>query len=217
MLLLSDLDPGPDDPYVPGAVVIAAPFEGVDGGMPAWDGTDVRKIDQSSLLNKDFNKPIVSFPKGYVKGNVWVSGDFDKTPAILPLPLSGTLYAVPTLSLTFTATLSADHKSSTGGVISGAVDTKAFVCALKPLVLAAFSCSEQIAQPFVDQFSNWADLSANAPNFLNPSMPCDAMSLGAVLDWHAVKTPGAQDIVAVPIAPNACFDGGVVPACDGGF
>ena len=137
---------------------------------------------------------------------------------MLPLPLQGVVYPVMAQSLTFSVALSPDHKSASGGVMSGAIETKQFICALKPLILGAFSCSAAIAQPFVDQFTNWADLSANAPNFLNPAVPCDTMSIGAVIDWHGVKVPAQADVVVVPPAPNPCFDGGVVPDCaDGGM
>ena len=218
MVELQDVDPGADDTYVPGVLYVAAPFDGNDAGVPAWDGTDVRKVDSTSVFGKDLTKPLVSFPKGYIKGNVWVSGDFNKTPAVLPLPLQGVVYPVLAQSLTFTVELSPDHKKALSGVMSGAIETKQFICALKPLILSAFSCSIAIAQPFVDQFTNWADLSANAPNFLNPAVPCDTMSIGASLDWVGVKVPKQADVVTVSQLPNPCFDGGVVPDCtDGGM
>ena len=216
MLVISDLDTTADDTYAPAVLYVVAPWPD-DAGIPAWDGKDHRQIDTSSVVNNDITKPLVVFPKGYVKGNTWVSGDFNKTPSVLPFPYNGSILAIPAESLTLTVELSADHASTKASVLSGAIKSSEFVCALKPALLSQFSCNSTFAQPFIDQFVSWADLSAGAPDFLDTTKTCDAMSIGGALEFVPVKVPAPGDVITVPVQPNPCFDGGIPNCFDGGM
>ena len=86
VLRLTDLDDGPDDPYVPAALYVAGPFT----YAPLWNGADVPNIDQGSVNDGGIGDPKYVLA-GYVKDNVWVSGDFLGPPATLPLVLPGLL------------------------------------------------------------------------------------------------------------------------------
>jgi hypothetical protein len=217
VLVISDLDTTADDTYAPALLYVAAPWPD-DAGVPVWNGKDHRQIDSTSLVGGDVTKPIVAFPKGYMKGNTWVSGDFDKTPSVLPFPFGGSVLAIPAESLTLSVDFAADHVTAKASVLSGAIKSSQFVCALKPALLSQFSCQTFLAQPFIDQFVSWADLSSGAPNFLDTTKTCDAMSLGGALDFVQIQTPVQGDVVTVPITPNPCYDGGGIPDCfDGGM
>ena len=52
----SDLDNGPDDPYVPGALYKAAQWADYGKSKPRFDGSDVREVESSSVLGGELSR-----------------------------------------------------------------------------------------------------------------------------------------------------------------
>lgn len=203
MLVLSDLDSG-DDPYVPGTVLITASND--DAGVPKWDGTDVKSIDAESYTGGDVTKPRTYFPKGYVKNNTWVSGDYQSSPTSFTFPVTGEPVNVSATTMVITATLDDKREKVLGADMGAVFAIGPFVEALKPALASQANCGS--FGLYVDIIEKTPDLPNFAPTFVEPTKTCDALSFGVKLEMLPVQVPQKKDVVTVPKKP---------PPCDGGF
>lgn len=201
VLQLEDLDDGPDDPYVPARLYVAAPF----GSAPLWDGSDRPVIDSASVLDGGLDDPKYTLT-GYLKDNIWVSGDFPGAPLTLPLMAFDRIVEVPTKSILMTIELDGAHSKSlrsTVAVVMGGVE---MIPVVMPGLLQVVACNQSAAQTLFNQyFAVNRDLSSTSPDFVAPSATCDSASLGVAVDWRPVKTP--DTVMYIEPTPYPCDAG----------
>jgi hypothetical protein len=202
VLIISDLDASADDPHAPGALYLASPAP--DATPPAWDGTDARKIDSSSVKDMDLSQPIVPFPNGYVRDGVWVNGDFPTTGGLLLFPFFGGILALDAKTLGLTLTLDAKHEAAVSSTVSAALPFGPFLTSLHDAALTLANCNDQAASLFLNPLKAYPDLS-NVPGLLDPTMACNTLSMGMDLQWIRIKLP--TELEVVPPSGKSC-DGG---------
>jgi hypothetical protein len=182
-----------DNASVPGALFLGGGL----GSPPKFDGTDKWPIDSSSV---DATKEArAKFPKGYMAGGVWVSGEVGTTSATIPLPSFGTTWMVPMESVV----ISFDVASGANGTIAGASQTTKFVDAITPMMKQWGICPgnatfDQIAATIQQS----ADLVSGAPLLQDTSRACNSMSIG--LGFTAAPTSPSGTIVSAPSLPDEC-------------
>jgi hypothetical protein len=204
LIRIDDLDSGPNDPYAPAKLYRASSMK----GQPIkWDGTDVRKVLRDSVLDNDLEKPITNFPGGYVKDNVWVSGD----PATrqLVLPVSESLFITLQLeSALFTMNLAPDHTTATRGHIGGAIAMKAIESLLNPIATSAGFCpGTSLYGSLLRNVQRFPDVVIGEPNLQNTAVECDGMSLGLAFDVAPIQ-PVTELVDPPPAKPDPCSDAG---------
>lgn len=187
VLVISDVDPG-DDGYVPGGLYRVAALP--KGTTAKWDGTDAREVSEDCLVGGDVTKPVVSFPNGYVVGDVWVSGE----PGAFPLTfgVSGTPLTLQLASGRVTIPLDAARtRSPKPALIVGAVSGADLETAMKPIAEAAGLCPTGPSSVFYDgliaTLKTYPDVVIGAPNLQNVSKACDAISVGLGFDLSVIQ------------------------------
>jgi hypothetical protein len=204
MLHIADLDDGPDDPYAPGVLYVTAPR--APGQPPLWNGSDEFAVDTQSVLDGGLDRPRYEFPKGYLKGNVWVSGDFNQTSLTLPMMFFTRFIEVQVSSVTFMLELDAPHATALRAVLAAAIPIDQAMKQFAPVFYEAVGCSKSLTDTLLNSVVKPnADLGAAAPDFVTPDKPCEVISVGFALEWVPTKAPAA--VVAVPATAGTC-DGG---------
>lgn len=206
MMRFDDVGEGDDDPYVPGAFYVTSATD----DPPRFDGTDLRDVLSDSVVGADLDKPITRFPKGYLKGGVWVSGEL--TAATLRIPF-GKRASAPLAydAMVMTTKLSADRTKASGGVLAGALSVPAFEAFLAPIAADSKICpGDPLYKSIVGAIARYPDLSLGAPSLQDPTRSCDGVSMGVGFELAPVKPPAK----VVPVTPpvSNCGDAGV----DGG-
>lgn len=226
LLRLDDLDDGPDDPYVRGAMYVTVPRDPNFTAKPVWNGQDRFAVD---LLTVDVNdegglpeggspdggptdasapdagdaegggapgqspfidKPVYVFDKGYLKNNVWVSGDFRETPKTLPLFVLDRITEVETSTVTLVAELTPTHDGILASQLSAAVATPEAEAKIGPIALELAFCLQVGADYMMNNFIlPRRDLGNNPPTFRTPGVPCYTFSIGWAFKWEPVKPP----------------------------
>lgn len=220
VLMLSDLDPGSDDPYVPGALLVTAVNPGQN---PKWNGSDDFWIDSKTVLGSEAGapdagtpeagvdageadtpppEPVVpryTFPKGYLKGNVWVSGDLGDSPGPMPMYVLNGITIVNTATITLAVELSPLHDGAVRSMLSAVAGKATLETEFLPLAKELVSCNDTLASLFMNQFLLPAmDLANAPPSFEKPAAQCDALAIGFAFDWELIVEPTVA--VAVPDA-----------------
>lgn len=205
IIRLDDVDDGADDAYAPAKLYRA------DGSKSAgfkWDGTDVRKVLTDSLRERDLEKPSAEFLGGYLRGNVWVSGEPElKT---IALPLSASTFAPLVLEAArISLVLDAAHKNGTKGVIAGALPVKTIDSLLAPVAKSSGFCPEtSLYKSLLRSVQRFPDVVIGAPNLQNLAVECDGISLGLGFDVAPIQP--VTELVDPPRSePDPCTDGGV--------
>lgn len=205
VFVLEDLGDGADDPYVPAKLYLAAPLG--EKMKPNWDGGDVRTILPRSVKGTDLKDAVVSFPKGYVRNHVWVSGEPVNFETALPIGDTGELMPMPVRSGLVAFTLNAAHTSVVDGTgqVAGALPLANVESFLKP-----FLATETTFCPGSSQYNNllktvtsYADVVVDAPRLQDPSKACDGITLGIGINLAPIAVPTALGPEVTP-APGAC-------------
>lgn len=201
---ISDVDDGANDGYAPAKLYRA---QGVKMAGFKWDGTDVRKVLTDSVVGGDLEKPFGDFPKGYIKDDVWVSGE----PALhqLGLPGSGSLSVALTLdSAVLTMQLAPDHKSGTRGLVVGAIPVGSIENLLRPLASESGFCpGTALYSSLLRTVQRFPDVSIGAPNLLDTTKECDGISIGLGFDVANVQ-PATELVPPDPPGKDLCADAG---------
>jgi hypothetical protein len=215
IFVLEDLGDGTDDPYVPGKLYLAAPT--AVKMRPAWDGTDVRQLLPRSV-DGAISKPKVTFPRGYLRNNVWVSGEAQSFEIALPIGATGELMPMPVRSGVIGFTLNASHTTVVDGTgqVAGAIalsDVEAF---LKPFLMTQtpFCPGTGGYQNLLQTITTYADVVVAAPKLQDSSKDCDGISFGIGINLAPVApavTLGAEMTPSL----GACGTDAGVPAADG--
>jgi len=203
VLALEDLGDGPDDPYVPGAIYITVP---APDNPPLWGGKDEVWVDPSCLTAGDLKQPRYASKTGYLKNNVWVSGDFNSVPGPMPLMVFDGLVEVNPLMMVITAQLNTTHDAVIKSMASAVLDTEEVKRSLGPVFYQMTGCSQTQADMIMNQFvlPN-ADLAAVAYPFVAADQVCNAMSWGLGIEWLMIRSVLVAG--ASPPKPSACDAG----------
>ena len=201
---IDDLDDGEDDAYAPARFYRSATLP-----KPKWDGTDAFDVLDDSVLDGSLDKPRVAFPRGYVRGNVWVSGEPELRN--FTLPLSDTVLVPLTLdAATVTFKLTPDHSSGSRGVLSGAIPLATIDTLLYPVATNAGICpGSGLYVSLWNSIQRFPDVVIGAPNLQNTSRQCNGISLGIGLDGAPVRLP--TKVVSAGTPPVDKCDAGVSP------
>jgi hypothetical protein len=201
ILLIEDLDDGPDDPYAPGRLYVTAPR---DPSQPMlWDGNDVLLVDSDSVLNGSVGEPKYTAPRGFVRNHVWMNDDFRGPPTVMPMMVLSRVAPVPTETATIAVRLEEDHVEARGAMFSAVIDTVGLQPFLRAGMMEATGCSEALTDMALARFLPNLDL-ARSDTFVKPGEECEFLSFGGWFELKRVQTP--KDAVEVPVPPS----------CDGG-
>ncbi len=105
------------------------------GFPPSFDGSDCWPVAPELLSNPaDIKSSTVVFDKSSVAGDKWVSGTAGTLTLTIPAGPASITLKIHKAQVSLT--LSADHKSATGGLIGGVLDTDEFINEIKKAIYA---------------------------------------------------------------------------------
>ncbi len=218
LLMLEDLDNGADDPYVPGAIFITVKRDLTVEPFPLWDGSDAFYVDANTVAgsasdggNSDggsaeasadgsgssafFLVPRFRFPKGYMRDNIWVSGDFGENPMTIPLYAFDPVNLVDAESVSLVAELTQPHDSIIRSMMSAAISFESMDVQFRPIATKLVECNVVLANVLMGFLGSAMDLANSAPTFEKPGTECGAISMGFAFDWVPVKAPIGSKVV----------------------
>ena len=205
IIKIEDLDDGPDDPYAPGMIYKAANWKDFGITTPKFDGTDVREVDSASIVDGDVTKAKTSFPLGYVKDNVWVSGDGGDFDA--PVPINTIRANLTLIGAVMTIKLSDDHTTGGISVLSGGIPGSRLEEILRPVAAGAGFCPGSLLyNSLLKTVGQQLDLVEGAPHLQNTGVVCDSLSVGIGFEVAAIQP--VTTAVVVDHGPDPCGDAG---------
>jgi hypothetical protein len=196
VLLRVDSARDDDATDVHGALYLGRSDEGAKGH---W------RVDATSLVDRaSLDRPIATFDAGYVKDGVLVTGP---TTGTTRLPTAGSieLFACDGKSPSeidwpITRAQLVVALDGSKGVLAGAVPVAGIADALSPALATMGICpSTSTFSAVAKTIAQAADLVGDAPDFNDPSKPCDAISLGVGVSLAPIDAP--TEVVA-PAAPS---------------
>ncbi len=201
MIKLEDVDDGPDDPYVP-----AKMYAATNTTAPKWDGTDERSVSSDSLIDGTIERPLTSFPRGYLVGNVWVSGE--PSSFTIPIPVADAPAPMKLEGAIVTFKVGADRKAGIGGVISGGINLSNLESIIKPIAISSGLCpGSAFYESTLKTVKQYPDLVSGAPKMQSESVECNAMSIG--LGFDAARILPVTKVEPPPKPPpGKCGDAG---------
>jgi hypothetical protein len=205
ILVVYDLDDAHDDPYAPGALYKAVDWQIYHSGTPKFDGSDVREVTADSVSGFDVSRPITNFTKGYVSGDVWVSGEGSNI--IAAVPVSGVTASLNVVGGVVTIGLQADHSAGGLGVMAGALRTDQVKAFVGPVAATLGLCpGTGLYDALLSRIENYVDLYAESPTLQDTTMQCDAMSIGIGFTLAPIQ-PVTRVVDEIPY-PSPCDDAG---------
>lgn len=209
LFVLEDLGDGADDPYVPAKLYLVAGMP--DKTRPAWDGTDIRQVLPRSVTGTDPKAAVVTFPKGYLKDNVWVSGEPAKFDFALPIGATGELQPMQIQAGIIAFQLNPAHSNVVDGTgqVAGAMPVSGLEGFLKPFLLTQTTFCPGIPAytNLIETAKTYADVYLEAPKLQDSSKPCDGVSIGFGINLSPVAEPNALG-TEKPAATGGCGDAG---------
>jgi hypothetical protein len=189
ILKLEDLDDGPDDPYVVGKLYKAAPWPDFFGPTsPPFDGTEDRDVDVESVNENDIEKPKTLFMRGYLNGNVFVSGDPSKFS--VTIPIQSVSVDAPLAGGILTLKLDPEHTKGELGVLAGALPNESIPTVLQPIAEQAGVCpGATLYDNFIRGIGRMMDLVADSPTLNDTTQTCNGLSLGLAFTAVPLKPP----------------------------
>jgi hypothetical protein len=211
LFVLDDLGAGADDPYVPGKLYLAARLG--EKQKAVWDGTDVRTILPRSVVGGDIKVSTVNFPKGYLRNNVWVSGEPVDFETALPIGAKGELMPLSVRSGLIAFQLNGDHTTAVEGTgqVAGAIPVTSVEAFLKPFLLTqTTACPGTMSyEALMNNVRSYADVVVGAARLQDPSKSCDGVSLGLGINLGPIAPPTALGTEVVPSTGTCGGDAGV--------
>jgi hypothetical protein len=205
IIKLEDVDDGPDDPYAPGMIYKAANWRDIGITKPKFDGTDVREVDSSSIVGGDVNKAKTSFALGYIKDNVWVSGDGGDFDA--PVPINTIRANLTLIGAVMTIKLADDHIGAGFSVLSGGIPGSRLEEILRPVAAGAGFCpGSALYNSLLKTVAQQLDLVEGAPHLQSSSVVCDSLSVGIAFEAAPIQ-PVTTAVTPAP-SPDPCGDAG---------
>jgi hypothetical protein len=184
VLEIADADLG-DDAYAPGRLWDVRDERPL-GVKMKWDGTDVRTATEESVIGRDLEKPRITFPKGYIVDDTWVSGEDEEHTFVLPMT-NAYLLPVRLRRTTFVLSLDPDRANGHQGTVAGAFDRDAMVALIDELVRFGGQCpGSPLYMNALTASTNAFDVSLDSPSLQDPTKECDGLSIGIGIDVRAV-------------------------------
>jgi hypothetical protein len=206
VLRIDDVDITANDAYAPGAF-----YRTGDDRMampaPTWEGSDVRTVQTSSLIDGDVNRPVITFPRGYISNGVWVSGVPAPLNIIAPITAVGFFplelqHAVITLELNDTRT------TGFHGLVAGAVPTSALKTMIDPIADFVGICpGTSLYDSMMTGSLRTADVSIGAPKLQDVTKTCDGVSTAIGFEVSPIA-PLTMVVPATPPRKPKCADAG---------
>jgi hypothetical protein len=173
------------------------------GHAAAFDGSDAWPVRPESLSDPaDVGSALVRSTASYLVGDTWVgrfTGDVD-----LELPLEpNVLLHVPIRDPVLSMRLAPDHKTATGGVLSGVIPTDAFVFDMKKDAVQldpTLWCYSSTPESFFAQLEQASDILEDGTQ--DPAKRCDGISIG--LGFEAVRAAVGPIAPPLPPPPDLC-------------
>lgn len=190
ILVLEDLADGTDDPYVPAKLYLAEALP--DHQKPAWDGTDQRRVLPMSVSG-GLDAPLVTFPNGYLRDNVWVSGEPSTVDVYLPLGKTGVLLPLHAVSAVMAFRLNDAHVTVVDGTgqFAGAIPASSLETMLAPFVKTQtlFCPGTPQYDAFFSKVQTSPDVVVGAATLQDPAATCDGVSFGIGINLAPVAQP----------------------------
>jgi len=216
LFVLEDLGEGADDPYVPAKLYLATAMP--DKTRPAWDGTDVRQVLPRSVTDSSIKQAVITFPKGYVRDHVWVSGDPARFDFALPLGATGELQPMPIHSGLIAFQLNPAHTNAVDGTgqVAGALPLSGIEDFLKPFLLTQTSFCPGTPQytNLMKNASTYADVYLEAAKLQDPAKACDGISFGIGINLAPIAEPTGVGTEKPPATGGCTTDAGTDGATD---
>ena len=205
ILRIEDVDLGANDPYAPGFF-----YRSGDERMtapPAWDGNDDRSVQSDSLVDGDLSKTVLAFPRGYISGGAWVSGE----PAPMKLVVPVTAIASFPISLDhgfITLQLNAERTSGQHGLLGGATPVSEIENIVKPIADFAGVCpGTPLYISMLENAKKMPDVVVLAPDLQRLDRTCDGVSCALGFEVMPIK-PVTKIVPPLPPRRNKCVDAG---------
>jgi hypothetical protein len=166
-----------------------------------WSTTDVWPVDSSSLLDRDANAPLLTFPQSYEVNGVFVAEPPSGNGEIALGVFKGVPFVLPIRHLQIAMTLSADGMTATSGTISGILPTDRFEDVARRIAqpLIPSLCSASAWESITQQIGQTQDILIDGTQ--DPSQPCSGISLG--VGFEAVRVQ-IGPVAVVPSLGDAC-------------
>ncbi len=224
LLMLEDLDSGADDAYVPGAIFVTVKRDLAVEPLPVWNGSDVFYVDANTVIAPDGGTadagtadagspdaadggdfslvPRFRFPAGYVRNNVWVSGDFGNTPMTMPLYAFDPVNLVDVETMTLVVELSQQHDTVVRSMMSAVISAQNMDVQFRPIASKMVNCDVLQTGLLMGFLSSTMDLYTSPPAFEQAGSECNAASMAFAFDWvPVVAPPGAKQVAPEPQCP----------------
>lgn len=203
-IALDDVDPATDDGYAPGRLFRLTSMP--SGTTPLWDGSDVRVVSSDSIAGGSLSTPIAAFPKGYITGNVWVSGP--PTDTLVLLPAEGAALPFPLKAVVLSIPLSTDRMSASGATLAGALPVSNIEDVVQPVAIAGGICpGSTLYESVLTRLALMPDVVIGAPNLQSILETCDGISVGIGFDLRPIA-PLTEIGLPDPAPSNSCGDAG---------
>ncbi|MGZ3419219.1 MAG: hypothetical protein ACXVEF_17295 [Polyangiales bacterium] len=216
MFEIDDIGDGVDDPYVPGKLYLLEKMP--EKSPPAWDGTDSRAVLPRSVSGGDLKTTLVTFPHGYLRGNVWVSGEPQGFQTAIPIGKSGELMPMDVVHTVISMKLNDGHAGAVDGtgVMAGAVPVSSLESFLRPFLLTQTTFCPGTSQYdiFMKKVATFADVVVAADNLQDPGKSCDGISFGIGFNTAPVAQP--TKLGTDPVASTGSC-GGMDAGTEGGI
>jgi hypothetical protein len=205
LVVLQDLNAGPDDPEVHVGLYVTSSTKAPDQTGIFRYPIDSRSVAPGSIT------PKMTFVHGYMTNHTVVSGDFNapsETALLFPFdPAVGTAVTTP-LAVTLVLQLDPTHRRVLSSTVSLVLATNDVVAMLMPAAVrfGLASCGPGGQATLFGIARRLADLRSDRPSFLDPSgtTECDAISLALRLGWFRVRVPLIENVVVVPPTVDPC-------------
>lgn len=204
ILRIDDVDLG-DDGYAPGALYRSS--DDRTTSPPAWDGTDDRAVQSDSLVDGDLGRPVLVFPKGYVSGGVWSSGDPAALDVIAPLTAIG-FFPLPLQHAFVTARLDATRTKASAGLLVGVLPRARVLDTFDPIADFLRVCpGTGLYAETLGRFQAAPDVVIGAPGLQDQSRTCDGVSSAIAFELTPIK-PVTRVVPPIPPRKPRCGDAG---------
>lgn len=205
ILRIEDVDPSADDAYAPGALFRSSDDRAAT--VPVWDGSDDRAVQSDSLLSGDLAKPVLSFPKGFIAGGTWVSGDPQALSVVAPLTSVG-FFPLDLEHAFVTLELDAARATGANGLLVGVLSAPRVKGAIDEVADFMRVCpGTTLYADTLQRFTTALDVVVGAPGLLDVTRTCDGLSAAIGFQVTSIK-PVTR--VVPPLAPRKprCGDAG---------
>lgn len=189
---------------LPGALYRAVPT----AAPPKWDGSDIRDVDDVSLVGADLSRPLAAFSAGYMNERRWVGAPAADTAYVdLHMFVNAALVPTPPIAVRHVQLLldvAPDDATAAHGIVSGIIRTSDLVEGFRSFAggISTSLCSGSAFESIANQVGQTSDILEDGTNVAGK--PCDAISIGFGFDAVAVQLGQPQSVPT----PDPCADGG---------